>query len=117
MSLGLIKYSITYLIRRMFYAKGLWFIVATWAVILAIIAWTLYTCLIGFFICKAIASAWGAVAPVRCGNSTLVYAAVAVVDIVLDVIMVALPIKLVLQLQMSRPHKIGLSGVFGAGFM
>ncbi|KAF5025989.1 hypothetical protein F66182_1930 [Fusarium sp. NRRL 66182] len=113
--LGFIKLAIIFMIRRIFRPVGGWFPIATMTALAICICWSLYTVLIAFFICLPVESAWGAAVPERCGDSTAAYAAVAILDIASECIIVVLPMKLVYDLQMSRAHKIALTGVFGAG--
>ncbi|KAF7546548.1 hypothetical protein G7Z17_g8346 [Cylindrodendrum hubeiense] len=115
--LGFIKIAVICMIRRIFRTAGLWFIVATWAVTAMCIAWSMYTIILPFVICKPVESAWGGAVPEECGDNVKAYAAVAVLDIISEVSIVALPMKMVYDLQMNRAHKVALLGVFGAGFV
>ncbi|KAF4995980.1 hypothetical protein FDECE_12606 [Fusarium decemcellulare] len=115
--LGFIKLSIVIMIQRIFRTAGRWFRIATWVAASICVCWMLYTMLIGFLICLPVQSAWGAAVPERCGNHITAYAAVAIIDIVSEVIIVLLPMKLVYDLQMNKAHKIGLVAVFGAGIV
>lgn len=81
------------------------------------VAWSVYTIILPFVICKPVASAWGGDVPESCGDNVKAYAAVAVLDIISEVSIVALPMKMVYELQMNRAHKVALLGVFGAGFV
>ncbi|KAF4454279.1 integral membrane [Fusarium albosuccineum] len=115
--LGFIKLSIVIMIQRIFRTAGKWFRLATWMAASICVCWMLYTMLIGFLICLPVQSAWGAAVPERCGNHITAYAAVAIIDIVSEVIIVLLPMKLVYDLQMNKAHKIGLVSVLGAGIV
>jgi hypothetical protein len=69
------------------------------------------------FACRPIAASWdlnlqaGAV----CINRGAIYIATAVIGVVTDVLLIALPIPTVWGLQMSRKQKIGLTAMFGVG--
>lgn len=91
--------------------------IASWATIVVITCWALYTILLGFFICLPVGATWGAATPTSCGNQTVAYSAVAVIDIISEVMIVALPMRLLSGLHIARPHKIGLFLVFGAGIV
>jgi hypothetical protein len=116
-ALGFIKLSIICMLRRIFRTSGRLFLSATWAAIGLCVLWALYTAVLPFSICSPVESAWGAAAPVRCGRMIEAYAAVAILDIITELVIVALPMKMVHQLQLKPAHKIGLYGIFGAGFV
>ncbi|KAJ0161618.1 hypothetical protein CTA2_5910 [Colletotrichum tanaceti] len=114
-----IKLSIVVLVRRIF-SRGSSprFRAACWLAVGLSCAWALYTGLLGFVICRPVRSAWDAgVAKTGCGDYTVAFGAVAVFDIVTDVVIVALPVSVVSGLQMARAHKLALCVVFGAGFV
>ncbi|KAF7553062.1 hypothetical protein G7Z17_g3912 [Cylindrodendrum hubeiense] len=74
-------------------------------------------CLVFIKIAIIFASAWGAAVATQCGDQITAYAMVAILDIITEVSIVALPMKLVYDLHMNRAHKIALFGVFGAGMI
>ncbi|KAF9878213.1 integral membrane protein [Colletotrichum karsti] len=113
-----IKLSIIVLMQRIFSRSSSWFQYTSWVAIFLSCAWALYTALLGFVICKPVQSAWDIHVPkTGCGDYTISFSAVAVFDIITDVVIVVLPIKVVSGLQMARAHKIATSVVFGAGFI
>jgi hypothetical protein len=71
------------------------------------------------FACKPIAASWNPLllATAVCINRGGIYIAQAVIGIVTDVLLLALPIPTVLKLQMPNKQKIGLVGIFGVGSM
>lgn len=74
------------------------------------------TILIGFLICRPVAKNWDPTSPGHCGNRLAGYTAVSVVNVLVDVIMLALPLPMVLRLRVTKPaHKWALLGVFGIG--
>ncbi|KAH6972107.1 hypothetical protein BKA56DRAFT_493333 [Ilyonectria sp. MPI-CAGE-AT-0026] len=115
--LAFIKIAIVCMIRRIFHSAGRLFLLASWVVLGLCVCWSLYTILIAFFICLPVESAWGAAVATQCGDQITAYAMVAILDIITEVSMVALPMKLVYDLQMNRAHKVALFGVFGAGMV
>ncbi|KAK1623398.1 hypothetical protein BDP81DRAFT_454508 [Colletotrichum phormii] len=102
------KLSIILLTQRIFSDFGRWFRISCWVAIGLSIVWGLYTGLVGLIIAKT--------KPGN-GGSKLLFSLVPIFDILTDVIIVALPMKVVSTLQMSRPHKIALYLIFGAGIM
>ncbi|KAI3551317.1 integral membrane protein [Colletotrichum filicis] len=113
-----IKLSIITLMQRIFSQSSSWFRATSWVAVGLSCIWALYTALLGFVICQPIQSAWDInVTKTGCGDYTLAFSAVAIFDIITDIVIVVLPIKVVSGLQMARAHKIALCVVFGAGFM
>lgn len=73
------------------------------------------TILIGFLICRPVAKNWDPTSPGVCGNRLAGYTAVSVVNVVVDVLMLALPLPMVLRLQVKPGYKWALTGIFGIG--
>jgi hypothetical protein len=71
------------------------------------------------FACKPIAASWDPLllATAVCINRGGIYIAQAVIGIVTDVLLLALPIPTVLKLQMPNKQKFGLVGIFAIGSM
>jgi hypothetical protein len=71
------------------------------------------------FACKPIAASWDPLLlpTAICINRGGIYIAQAVIGIVTDVLLLALPIPTVLKLQMPNKQKFGLVGIFGVGSM
>ncbi|OAK93497.1 hypothetical protein IQ06DRAFT_341216 [Phaeosphaeriaceae sp. SRC1lsM3a] len=69
------------------------------------------------FACKPIAGSWDPAlfGVAVCINRGGIYIAQAVIGIVTDVLLLALPIPTVMKLQMPNKQKIGLVGIFGVG--
>lgn len=116
-ALGFVKLSITWMLQRIFFGHSTNFRLFAWIAMALSVCWALYTALIGFLICQPVQMAWDPSVRGICGNHTTAYSAVAIFDIITDIIIVGLPIKFVAQLQVRRAHKIALYGVFCAGFM
>lgn len=113
-----IKLSIITLMQRIFSHGSDWFRVTSWVAVALSCIWALYTALLGFVICRPVQSAWDIhVTKTGCGDYAIAFSAVAVFDIITDLVIVILPIKVVSGLQMAKAHKIALCAVFGAGFM
>lgn len=116
-ALGFVKLSITWMLQRIFFGHSTTFRFLAWVAMGLSVCWALYTALIGFLICHPVQSAWDPTIPATCGNHTMAYSAVAIFDIITDVMIVGLPVKFVAQLQVRKAHKIALYGVFCAGIM
>ncbi|KAH7153347.1 hypothetical protein EDB81DRAFT_791224 [Dactylonectria macrodidyma] len=116
-SLGFIKIAVIGMIRRIFRTGGRLFVAATWAATALSLGWALYAISLPFTICTPAESASAAGAPQKCVDGFKAYVALAVLDILSEVAIVLLPMKLVYDLQMNRAHKLALLGVFGAGFV
>jgi hypothetical protein len=71
------------------------------------------------FACKPVAASWDPLllATAVCINRGGIYIAQAVIGIVTDVLLLALPIPTVLKLQMPNKQKFGLVGIFAIGSM
>ncbi|TEA15717.1 Satratoxin biosynthesis SC1 cluster protein 4 [Colletotrichum sidae] len=116
LSLGSLKISICWMLQRIFFVRP--FKIAAWVAMGLAAAWMLMTILIGLLICRPIAMQWDPTIPGgECGDQTTAFAAVVVVDIIVDVFIFVLPIPMVLKLQVSRAHRIALMGIFGAGIL
>ncbi|KAG7045162.1 integral membrane protein [Colletotrichum scovillei] len=103
-----IKLSIILLTQRIFSDFGRWFRIWCWVAIGLSIVWGLYTGLVGLIIAKTKPDNQG---------SKLLFSLVPIFDIITDIIIVVLPMKVVSTLQMSKPHKIALYLIFGAGII
>lgn len=82
-----------------------------------IFLWMVQIILTAVLLCQPTSLSWDPNARGHCGDQTIAYSAVGVVDLITDVVILALPIRMVLRLQISSAHKIALSCIFGAGFM
>jgi hypothetical protein len=71
------------------------------------------------FACKPIAASWDPLllATATCVNRGAIYIATAVIGIVTDVMLIAIPIPTIWGLQMPTKQKIGLTVMFGVGSM
>lgn len=112
-----IKVAVICMIRRIFRTAGRFFIMATWVATVLSVGWALYGIILPFVLCKPVESAWGAARPEKCGDIAMAHVAVAVLDIISEVAIVALPMKMVYNLHMNQAHKLAMLAVFGAGFV
>ncbi|KAL0933237.1 uncharacterized protein CTRU02_212200 [Colletotrichum truncatum] len=113
---GLVKLSIIFMLRRVFFTKR--FRIACYVVMGVAVAWMTMPILVALLVCRPLEFNWNRQLPHgQCGNKTLAYALVGVVDLISDALILALPMRMVYQLRVSRPHKIALAGIFGLGTM
>lgn len=69
------------------------------------------------FACRPIAGSWDPLLPAVCINRGGIYISQAVIGIVTDVLLLALPIPTLVGLQMNTKKKLGLAGIFVIGSM
>ncbi|KAK5989637.1 hypothetical protein PT974_07891 [Cladobotryum mycophilum] len=117
LTLGFTKISIIWMIKRIFFTQSYAYVAYT--IMFLNVVWMLQTVLTGVLICQPVTMNWDPVARARghCGNQTLAFAAVSIVDIITDLAILILPMKMLLELQMKLSYKIALGCVFGAGFI
>lgn len=115
-SLGLVKTSICIMFSRMFY-NPVFKTAAVVGMTLAI-AWAIMTILIGMLICQPVRMNWIPTTPGgKCGNQVAAFAAVGVVDVVLDCFIFLLPIPMVFKSHVRFAEKLGLICIFGVGIL
>ncbi|KAL8685241.1 MAG: hypothetical protein Q9218_007885 [Villophora microphyllina] len=112
-SLALTKISILLLYRRVFPKRG--FHALLWAVGAFISAFTVANVLLVIFSCRPIRGAWSPFIKAKCINSDAAILAVAVMSIVTDFIILALPQPLVWKLHLPKVQRLQLTGVFLIG--
>lgn len=113
MSLLAIKISILQLYRSIFPGRG--FTITTSVVGAGVIAWGVAVILVSIFQCNPIRGAWDLTIPATCIPLPRFYLSNAVPNIVMDVIILALPIPNVWNLQMSIRQKFVVSSLFLLG--
>jgi hypothetical protein len=115
LTLGFTKMSITWMIKRIFFERS--YVYIAYLIMAFNVCWMLQTVLTGVLICRPITLNWVSTARGHCGNQTLAFAAVSIVDIITDLLILAMPLKMLWGLQMKRVYKIALGCMFGAGIM
>ncbi|KAF2867546.1 hypothetical protein BDV95DRAFT_610930 [Massariosphaeria phaeospora] len=110
-----VKMSVLLFYRRTFpvenFKKWVWFYGAL------NIIWFLTITFVSVFQCKPVAKAWDDSLEGRCVNYLHLFLAIQAANIALDMAILMLPIRVVWNLQISRPKKIGLIGIFALGFL
>ncbi|KAI1097509.1 hypothetical protein F4804DRAFT_327394 [Jackrogersella minutella] len=113
--LGFTKLSIARCFQRIFFTRA--FCIAAYAVMVCTIAWSLQTILVGVLKCQPIELNWDPNARGTCGDQTIAFTSVAAVDIATDLMLIILPLKPLIALQIRTSHKIALCLIFGAGLI
>jgi hypothetical protein len=118
-AIGLAKISVLLFYRRIF--RGTLFNVATWTVIGLVAAW-----MVAFFfanlleclpISEAFVNAPGLGGNPKCINAIPMYLAQVYSDVVLDVLILAIPIPLVWKLHLPMQQRLAILGIFLLGMM
>jgi hypothetical protein len=113
-SLAVIKISILLLYRSLFPTRGM--DVATKIIGLISIAWGLETALVGIFSCTPVEGFWDlALTKKRCINTTAFFTANSAVHVIIDITILALPVRKVWALKMSLNNKVVVSFMFLLG--
>ena len=73
--------------------------------------------LTGVLVCQPVTLNWDPKVRGTCGNQRNAFAAISIVDIATDLLIISLPIRILWSLQMRRTYKIAVACMFGAGLM
>ncbi|CAM1501952.1 Fc.00g039360.m01.CDS01 [Cosmosporella sp. VM-42] len=92
-----------------------WFRWSIWATIVFITGYTVGIFFPLIFACTPVAMSWDITIEGKCINRPSLYIATAVANIISDIILFALPIPMVIKLQIPRRQKFGLLGIFAIG--
>jgi hypothetical protein len=116
-NLGLTKISILLLYIRLFVHR--WFLRTCWVWIAIIVSFTIGTVFSSIFQCTPVQWAFNKSLPGRgtCINMTAFWYANATFNILTDLVLIALPIPVVLKLQLPLKSKIALCGIFAVGLL
>ena len=113
-TLAFAKLSILFLYRRLSPVR--WFRYCIYFVMGVIAAYSIAILFALIFPCKPIAANWDVtITNGKCADKAKIYLATAGVNIVTDLLILALPIPMVWNLQMARRTRIGLLGLFAVG--
>ncbi|KAI2621588.1 hypothetical protein GGR54DRAFT_646914 [Hypoxylon sp. NC1633] len=113
--MGFIKLSIARLFQHIFITRK--FQIAGYIVIGLSTCWIIQTVLIGILICQPVERNWNPEAPGSCGDHHAALASVAGVNVLTDLMLLLLPIKPLMTLQITRRQKITLATIFSGGFI
>ncbi|KAF2501933.1 hypothetical protein BU16DRAFT_426053, partial [Lophium mytilinum] len=114
-ALGLVKTSILLSLKRIFNVFRVFRIIANCAIVFCI-CWALQTILIAFLICRPLSYNWDQVNKSgTCGNTTVAYVSIGVVDVISDIIIFVLPMPLINGLKMRKSSKLATMAIFTLG--
>jgi hypothetical protein len=112
--LGFAKISILLLYHRL--SKLRWFKICTYIVMAIVGSYSLGIVIALIFPCQPIAMNWDlSITDGKCIDKAGIYLATAAVNVITDFIILALPIPVVLSLQMRRIQKLAVIGLFMVG--
>jgi rhodopsin domain-containing protein len=110
------KMTLLLLYRRL--APQQWYQISVYVVGFIVVGSSTAIMFATIFPCRPVRAAWDlAYAEPDCINRPAVYQATAVLGAVTDVLVLAIPIPIVVTLQIPRRQKLGLIAVFGIGFV
>lgn len=116
LSLSCTKLSILCLYLRIFPFR--WIAWSSYATMSIIVAWTVATILAGCLICRPFAFNWDKTIPGGyCGNQVTSFTVTGVINLVTDVVVLALPMQPLYQLQMATYKKVVFISIFGLGIL
>ncbi|ATY63951.1 integral membrane [Cordyceps militaris] len=115
LALGCTKMSITWMIKRIFFdGSHAWI---PYCLMALNFCWMMQTILTGALFCRPIALNWDQDTRGSCGNRKAMFSAVSIVDIITDILIIALPAKMLWGIQTRRTYKVAIACMFGAGLV
>jgi hypothetical protein len=116
-NIGLTKISILLLYIRLFVHR--WFLTTCWVWIAIVVSFTLGTVFSSIFQCTPVQWAFDKSLRPRgtCINMTAFWYANATFNILSDLVLIALPVPVILKLQLPQKSKIALCGIFAVGIL
>ncbi|KAI9933721.1 hypothetical protein ASPWEDRAFT_167993 [Aspergillus wentii DTO 134E9] len=114
--MGLIKTSIMLFVTRIFGTKRNFKISV--AVTMAIVwMWAISVILETFLLCRPLALNWDMTVPGKCGNRNAAYVVAGILNLITDLMVMALPLPHIWKLQLNIAKKIALCSVFCMGLL
>ena len=118
MTLFFVKLSVILLVRRIFAQSSRTVRIGTFIATLLSIAWAIYASTIEFVQCTPYASSWDPTIPQeKCIDKEVAFGLIPIMDMPIELLILVLPIKPILRLNIATPHKIALLFVFCAGLV
>lgn len=109
----MIRLSILLFYRRIFSTGR--FLLVTLIVGITCLVWYVAEVLVSIFQCRPIAGAWDKSISSQCLDFGSLYYGIAGSNLALDVLVLALPIKMIWGLTLAKKHRVGLCGIFLLG--
>jgi hypothetical protein len=119
LALGLIKLSVVFLYRRIFSISRTFNVYSMFLIVL-IISWTLAFLGANIFQCGTRpAAAWTSAKQILeyCDDTSGATAALALSDLIMDMLIVAAPMPIVWSLRLTTRQRVQVLGIFGLGFV
>jgi hypothetical protein len=91
-----------------------WIALTTGAII---VSWAIATILAGFLICRPFAMNWDQTIKGHCGNQVASFQGTGVVNLLTDLVVLALPMPYLSRLNLTLYKRLVLMGVFSVGFL
>ncbi|OTA94593.1 hypothetical protein M434DRAFT_29741 [Hypoxylon sp. CO27-5] len=113
LALASVKMSVLSFYQRTFSTESMQR--AIWATMGVVFIWAFSHTLAFIFVCRP-TQAWWDTSAGTCGNLIPIYASIVVVNIITDLIVMALPMYTIWHLQMRKTEKLALTIAFGLGF-
>ncbi|PGH16600.1 hypothetical protein AJ79_01706 [Helicocarpus griseus UAMH5409] len=112
--LGLVKCSLCLTISRVFFFTP--YRISAYVAFGLSVAWTLVVILNSLLICRPISMFWGDISPGgKCGDQNKAFAAVGIMDVLVDLLILIIPLPSIFKLQMPIANRIALALVFALG--
>ena len=107
--------SLTVLQIQIFIGK--WFVRSAYTIMFVSISYGIAVLMEAVVLCRPIAYAWDKSIEGTCGNATKAYEAVGILNLFIDIAIIILPMPSLWRLQLPFAKKVGLTAIFGIGFM
>ncbi|KAI1469910.1 uncharacterized protein F4812DRAFT_306549 [Daldinia caldariorum] len=114
-SLGLMKFSAILMLIRIFFDRR--FKLAAIATMVFTVAWIILSILIEFLICRPAEINWQIRTAGTCGDQKAAFAAISLINVINQLMILALPLPMILKLQMEWRYKIVTICIFSIGIL
>jgi hypothetical protein len=113
LAISLIKFSILFFYRRLFAVRR--FQLASTIVGIACCVWLVVGLVGGFLYCIPMQSFWNPLVKGHCFNYDIWFLVMEIIDLLLDVVILCLPLKMIAGLHLPLRKRVMLSGIFLLG--
>ncbi|KAK8058155.1 hypothetical protein PG994_008603 [Apiospora phragmitis] len=110
-----LKASVLLSYRRIFNNSTEWVRIATWGMLAMVAGWGLSFIMAMVFVCILIRKQWDTEILGTCYNAVEMYKALCITNIVTDLVIMALPVRVIWALQMRKAEKFALIVCFALG--
>lgn len=113
--LTLVKMSVLMFYARIFSSVRKYQI-SFWVMGCVIVGWGIAINFLAIFTCTPVAAAWNPAVPGVCLSTQATFRGATISNIVIDLWLLLLPLPMLWSLHIGRARKVGLVGVFAAGY-